>query len=503
MPRRIEFVIVLMALFILLQCLVSTENFAEENSYWLQSTPFYYSVALKLPDWTHPANDFGNLLFCAGLKDSTLVNFDLDNNGTVDTMFLTNRGDCFYIGNGTNGPFLPVFSDSTRILSSMPLSMIYVQGNNNYSWYDDMNAEYPLLISCLWGKEFYVPLGGLGMNIAATESGAFVKLDSNSDGIFDDSTNLGSGEVWRLSNATPGNYILSDKPVFVVVYKYSSDANDKWAYELTPVELLGTEYYTSEIPSNYGRLYLVGTANGTTVQLDLTADGVFDTTCYLNRGQAIDFPPPIIQGTHIVSDKRICTVYRRDNYGLGYHQCYAYPLVAVDGQLVKELGMKRFYKGFCDRDKFYFVSFDDENVINIDYFDDGTIDTSFTLSKGQTHFVGRESPGFWVSIECSKPTQVVYKQRTGSTEEEEATSGHVLYQEDFSFGDANDDTTVSIIDVVYLINYLFKNGPPPLPLLNGDANCDCSIDIRDAVYLMNYIFRGGPPPCGDPQGILL
>jgi hypothetical protein len=32
--------------------------------------------------------------------------------------------------------------------------------------------------------------------------------------------------------------------------------------------------------------------------------------------------------------------------------------------------------------------------------------------------------------------------------------------------------------------------------LKGDLNCDGVIDVGDAVYIMNYLYRGGPPPCG-------
>lgn len=62
-------------------------------------------------------------------------------------------------------------------------------------------------------------------------------------------------------------------------------------------------------------------------------------------------------------------------------------------------------------------------------------------------------------------------------------------------GDANGDGSISIGDAVYIINYVFKGGLPPIPMENGDANCDDSVNIGDAIYLVNYVFRGGPAPC--------
>jgi hypothetical protein len=61
-------------------------------------------------------------------------------------------------------------------------------------------------------------------------------------------------------------------------------------------------------------------------------------------------------------------------------------------------------------------------------------------------------------------------------------------------GDANGDGVIDIADVVYLINYLFIDGPAPNPLDAGDANCDGTVDIADVVYLINYLFIDGPPP---------
>lgn len=57
-----------------------------------------------------------------------------------------------------------------------------------------------------------------------------------------------------------------------------------------------------------------------------------------------------------------------------------------------------------------------------------------------------------------------------------------------------------LADVVYLINYIYKNGPPPPHLISADINGpDGTIDLQDVVYLIDYLFRYGPEPNpGDP-----
>jgi len=64
-------------------------------------------------------------------------------------------------------------------------------------------------------------------------------------------------------------------------------------------------------------------------------------------------------------------------------------------------------------------------------------------------------------------------------------------------GDANNSGNLNILDVTYLINYLYKGGPAPMPypLCNGDANCNCAVNILDATYLINYLYIMGQPPC--------
>ncbi|MDP3025982.1 MAG: SBBP repeat-containing protein, partial [candidate division Zixibacteria bacterium] len=80
---------------------------------------------------------------------------------------------------------------------------------------------------------------------------------------------------------------------------------------------------------------------------------------------------------------------------------------------------------------------------------------------------------------------------SGTDEYDYATLKYVQ----FLRGDVNGDSSVSVSDVVYLINYLFKGGSAPLPApIVGEANCDGKVSVSDVVYLINYLFKGGPPP---------
>ncbi|UCB53466.1 MAG: dockerin type I repeat-containing protein [Candidatus Zixiibacteriota bacterium] len=61
-------------------------------------------------------------------------------------------------------------------------------------------------------------------------------------------------------------------------------------------------------------------------------------------------------------------------------------------------------------------------------------------------------------------------------------------------GDANGDGTINIADVMYMVNYLYRNGPYPASFEAGDANCDGVHGILDVLILVNYLYKGGRPP---------
>ncbi len=61
-------------------------------------------------------------------------------------------------------------------------------------------------------------------------------------------------------------------------------------------------------------------------------------------------------------------------------------------------------------------------------------------------------------------------------------------------GDANYDLSLNVTDLVFLVNFVFKSGPPPPCFEEADPNSDGSILVNDLVLMVNYVFKGGPAP---------
>lgn len=66
-------------------------------------------------------------------------------------------------------------------------------------------------------------------------------------------------------------------------------------------------------------------------------------------------------------------------------------------------------------------------------------------------------------------------------------------------GDADASGNIDIDDVVLVLAYVFRGGPPPAFMWTGDVNCVAGIDVDDVVYLFRYVFQDGNDPC-DPDG---
>jgi len=60
--------------------------------------------------------------------------------------------------------------------------------------------------------------------------------------------------------------------------------------------------------------------------------------------------------------------------------------------------------------------------------------------------------------------------------------------------DGDQEDIIDVSDLVYFIEYSFRNGEPPLCADEADINADLVIDVSDVVSLIDYQFRSGDAP---------
>ncbi|MFH2035682.1 MAG: serine hydrolase [Candidatus Zixiibacteriota bacterium] len=65
---------------------------------------------------------------------------------------------------------------------------------------------------------------------------------------------------------------------------------------------------------------------------------------------------------------------------------------------------------------------------------------------------------------------------------------------DYLCGDVNNNQIVNILDITFLIAYLYKGGPEPVFLRSADVDGSDQINILDIIYLIQYLYRNGDPP---------
>ncbi len=64
----------------------------------------------------------------------------------------------------------------------------------------------------------------------------------------------------------------------------------------------------------------------------------------------------------------------------------------------------------------------------------------------------------------------------------------------FVRGEVNGSPGIDLSDAIYIANYLYTGGTPPICLDAADVNDSGSIDISDPLYLILYLFISGAPP---------
>jgi len=65
---------------------------------------------------------------------------------------------------------------------------------------------------------------------------------------------------------------------------------------------------------------------------------------------------------------------------------------------------------------------------------------------------------------------------------------------DYICGDADGNGSVNILDITFLINYIYKEGEAPDPIGSGDADNNGQINLLDIVCLISYLYKDGPVP---------
>jgi hypothetical protein len=66
-------------------------------------------------------------------------------------------------------------------------------------------------------------------------------------------------------------------------------------------------------------------------------------------------------------------------------------------------------------------------------------------------------------------------------------------------GDPDADGGINILDISFMINFIYKDGPEPAERWVCDVNNSKQINILDIAYLINFLYKSGPAPvCGAP-----
>ena len=61
--------------------------------------------------------------------------------------------------------------------------------------------------------------------------------------------------------------------------------------------------------------------------------------------------------------------------------------------------------------------------------------------------------------------------------------------------DADCSNALNLLDILYLIDYVYVDGPAPATARGGDCDCSQGSDLLDILYLIDHLYSGGPIPC--------
>ncbi|PKK83304.1 MAG: hypothetical protein CVT49_09405 [candidate division Zixibacteria bacterium HGW-Zixibacteria-1] len=64
----------------------------------------------------------------------------------------------------------------------------------------------------------------------------------------------------------------------------------------------------------------------------------------------------------------------------------------------------------------------------------------------------------------------------------------------FICGDSDHSSALNLLDILYVINFLYKWGPEPDPFNSADVDGRPGLNMLDITYLIKYLYKQGPAP---------
>ena len=121
------------------------------------------------------------------------------------------------------------------------------------------------------------------------------------------------------------------------------------------------------------------------------------------------------------------------------------------------------------------------------------------LLEGQIPRSGRHVCQLVVSESCSLLNGAVIPSATSRGGEDLSVQRETLNIElvawgEFHRGDPNQDGTTNLLEAVFLLKMLFRDGEPSACEESADIDDDASLGVTDTIGLLEYLFNGGPPP---------
>jgi len=125
-----------------------------------------------------------------------------------------------------------------------------------------------------------------------------------------------------------------------------------------------------------------------------------------------------------------------------------------------------------------------DDIENVDLFGfeteigSGITDTFYT-------FVSKPAGDYWYRVTATDAQ---------SQESRLSNLVHTAVYDQLLVGDLDGNGSINVGDVIFLVDYLFFDGPAPDPEALGDLDCNGSVNVADLTFLVDYMFFGGPPP---------